>query len=55
MYNGYETQDDFHKALAERMDDYANAMQQAINNGTYATGWAHANCDHAYDYCQAKG
>jgi hypothetical protein len=31
--------------------DYIAEMNKAIANGTYATGWLHANCDHAYDYC----
>jgi hypothetical protein len=52
MYNGYANQDEFHKALAQGMQEYADVMDKAVANGTYATGWTHANCDHAYGYCE---
>ena len=52
MYNGYKDQEAFHEALAAGFKAYIEEQDKAIANGTYATGWSHANCDHANDYCE---
>jgi len=31
--------------------DYVAERNKAVIDGTFATGWLHANCDHAYAYC----
>lgn len=52
MYNGHKNQEAFYQALNEAIDNYAKEIDKAIANGTYDTGWSHANCDHANDYCE---
>lgn len=51
MYNGYPTQDDFHKALQAGMAEYAEAREKGMRENP--EGWAHADCDHAYGICSA--
>lgn len=49
MYNGYPTQEDFHKALQAGMAEYAEAREKGMKENP--EGWAHADCDHAYGIC----
>lgn len=49
MYNGYPTQDDFHKALQEGAVEYAETRAKGMAENP--AGWAHADCDHAYGIC----
>lgn len=39
----------------ENARKYNEARQKAIADGTFATGWAHAGCDHAYGICSSPG
>ncbi len=36
-------------------NDYVAELNNAIANGTYESGWLHANCDHANNFCNRKG
>lgn len=53
MYNGYPTQDDFHKAMqaewARRLSTPEGRAQHERDYGPGTT--SHAACDHANDYC----
>lgn len=49
MYNGYESQEAFHKALQEGWADYINARDEGMRSNP--EGWRHAYCDHAYGIC----
>jgi hypothetical protein len=49
MYNGYANQDEFHKALAEGFQAYAEAYEKGMRENP--EGWRHAGCDHANGYC----
>jgi hypothetical protein len=50
-YNGWPSQDAWHHSLGHGNEDYIKSRQEAIDNGTFETGWAHADCDHAYGIC----
>lgn len=49
MYNGYASQDEFHKALAEGFAEYVKAYEKGVRENP--KGWQHAGCDHANGYC----
>lgn len=44
----FSTYEDYSQKIR---DSYIAEMNKAIADGSYATGWTHANCDHAYEYC----
>ncbi len=31
--------------------EYIESMEEAIGNGSFEKGWAHAGCSHAEGYC----
>ena len=47
-YNGYATQDDFHKALRELIPEYVAAREVSLKRDLN-----HGGCDHAYGICTA--
>ncbi len=49
MYNGYANEDEFHKALAEGFQAYAEAYEKGMRENP--EGWRHAGCDHSNGYC----
>ena len=53
MYNGYPTQDDFHKAMqAEWARRLSTPEGRARHERDYGPGTtSHAACDHACGYC----
>ena len=53
-YNGYATQDDFHKALRELIPAYVAAREASLKRDPTGVGLKHEGCDHAYGYCEER-